>query len=576
MKFLNTVDFERNQAQKLVVHNNADPALNISGAVEGQLAWDSTDNQLQVFDGTSFVVVGAPAFAAPSQTINAGDAASAGSASTGLRSDAQFAVATAAAVALTPSTTDAEGVSTSLARADHTHSLATAAPSANLTASTANGAGTAASFARSDHSHAITANVAAGTISPNAVAAVGTSAALARADHTHAIATATASTISGTNTEGSSTSFARADHNHALGSGVVGTTQLAAGVRLDTINAPTASVSLNSQRLVSVADPTAAQDAATKNYVDNTAQGLDAKNSVRVASTANVNTASPGTTIDGVTLANGDRVLLKDQSTASQNGIWVFNGSASAMTRPSDADSAGDLSGGTFVFVEAGTTNADSGWVIITDGSITPGTTAHNWTQFSGAGQIIAGAALTKTGNTLDVAAGTGLEISSDTIRIATAAAGAGLTGGGGSALAVNPGNGLENSGGAVRIAATAAGNGLTGGAGSALAVGAGTGILSNADDVAVDTTVIATRAYVDTNAPKVFTASLGNGAATSIPITHNFNTRDVIVEVYTNAAPYDKVFPEIQHTDANTVTFEFGTAPAANAYRAVIIGIDA
>lgn len=101
----------------------------------------------------------------------------------------------------------------------------------------------------------------------------------------------------------------------------------------------------------------------------------DYKGSVRVASTGNVSTASPGSSIDGVTLSNGDRVLLKDQTTSSQNGIWVFNGSASALTRARDADRIRELSAGAKVYVEQGAANAEKTFVLTTTGSITPGTT---------------------------------------------------------------------------------------------------------------------------------------------------------------------------------------------------------
>lgn len=151
------------------------------------------------------------------------------------------------------------------------------------------------------------------------------------------------------------------------------------------IGAPTAAVSWGSQRLTDLAEPVNPQDAATKNYVDLARQGIDAKASVRVASTVNVNIASPGTTIDGVTMANGDRVLLTGQTTASQNGIYVFNGSAAAMTRATDADTNAKVTAGMFTFTEEGT-NADKGWVLATDGAVTLGTTALNFTIFNTAG----------------------------------------------------------------------------------------------------------------------------------------------------------------------------------------------
>ena len=178
-------------------------------------------------------------------------------------------------------------------------------------------------------------------------------------------------------------------------------------------------INASTSRITGVVDPTGAQDAATKAYVDAVKVGLDFKDSVRVASTANLTISGPGAAIDGITLSSGNRVLVKNQSTGSQNGIYVFNGAGSAMTRATDADSNAEVTSGLFVFVEEGTLNSDNGFVLTTDGSITVGSTALVFTQFSGAGQIVAGAAITKSGNTLDVAVdGRTLEVNSDALRI--------------------------------------------------------------------------------------------------------------------------------------------------------------
>lgn len=170
--------------------------------------------------------------------------------------------------------------------------------------------------------------------------------------------------------------------------------------RLDQLAAPTGPVAFNGQRATGLADPTGPQDAATKAYVDGVAQALDIKASVRAATTANI-TLSGTQTIDGVAVAAGDRVLVKNQTTASANGIYVA--ASGAWTRSTDADTNNEVNPGMFVFVEEGTANADSGWVLSNDGAVALGTTALAFTQFSGAGSITAGAGLTKTGNTLDV-----------------------------------------------------------------------------------------------------------------------------------------------------------------------------
>lgn len=195
-------------------------------------------------------------------------------------------------------------------------------------------------------------------------------------------------------------------------------------VRTSSLNqmvAPTAPLAMGSQRLTAVADPSGAQDAATKNYVDNAIQGLDALQSVRVASTATVTLTAPGTAIDGITLATGDRVLLKNQTAPAENGVYIFQGSASTMTRAPDNDTWVEMPSA-FVWVEQGTVNADTGWVNTSDQGGTLGTTAVTWTQFSSAGTAIAGAGLTKTGNTID-AVGTAnrITVAADSIDISTA-----------------------------------------------------------------------------------------------------------------------------------------------------------
>ena len=185
---------------------------------------------------------------------------------------------------------------------------------------------------------------------------------------------------------------------------------------LATISAPAGSVSLNSQKITNLLDPTDAQDAATKAYVDGLAQGLDVKGSVRAATTANI-TLTSTQTIDTVALSVGERVLVKNQTTGSENGIYTVG--AGSWARAADAVQ-GKLTSGAFVFVEEGNTNQNSGWVLTTDGTITVGTTALAWDQFSGAGQITAGDGLTKNGNTINFvgAANGGLTVNNDSVQV--------------------------------------------------------------------------------------------------------------------------------------------------------------
>jgi phage-related tail fiber protein len=148
--------------------------------------------------------------------------------------------------------------------------------------------------------------------------------------------------------------------------------------RLDQISAPTASVSLGSQKIVSMADGTAATDGATVGQLTALKSGLDWKDSVRVATTATGTLATAfanSQTVDGVTLATNDRILLKNQTSGAENGIYTVNASG-APTRAIDADSAGEVTGGMTVAVEAGTANADTVWILTTDGAITIGSTS--------------------------------------------------------------------------------------------------------------------------------------------------------------------------------------------------------
>jgi hypothetical protein len=223
---------------------------------------------------------------------------------------------------------------------------------------------------------------------------------------------------------------------------LTGTLQTAAQAQitsLGTLNgltiAGSQTIAMGANKITGVLDPTAAQDAATKAYVDATVNGLDVKGSVLVATTANLGTSyasgiltasgNGAITIDSVSLSAGDRILVKDQTTTAHNGIYevttVGSGaSVYVLTRTADADTGSDLSAGSFFFVESGTNNADNGYVSTSTASEpTIGTDAITFAQFSGAGQIGAGLGLTKTGNTLDIQVDdSSIEIATDTLRV--------------------------------------------------------------------------------------------------------------------------------------------------------------
>ena len=264
-------------------------------------------------------------------------------------------------------------------------------------------------------------------VAPNASpAAIGTQSGgsadtFTRGDHVHATGAGTPSTqaFGDSAATGSGPAAAMTDHKHAMPAHGVATHQEMLATTDLTDWPRTAALSMSSQLLTNVLDPSGPQDAATKNYVDGLALGVSWKDSVRAATTANSTLASTfenGDVIDGVTLATGNRILIKDQSTGGENGIYIVNASG-APTRASDADSAAEILQAS-VWVEEGTVNGDTGWVNTTNAPITLGTTATVWAQFTGLGDISAGTGLTKTGATLNAVAGTGMVANADDLAV--------------------------------------------------------------------------------------------------------------------------------------------------------------
>lgn len=274
-------------------------------------------------------------------------------------------------------------------------------------------------------------------------------------------------------------------------------------VALSALGVPTGTVNMNGQRLISLGTPTAGTDATTKDYVDNLSAGLSWKDAVRVASTAQ-RTLSGLTAIDGVTPVANDRVLLKNQTAPAENGIWLAQ--SGAWTRALDADTGAELEGAT-VFVMEGTTHADQAWTMTTNAPITPGTTGLTWVQFGAGTAYTAGAGLTLTGSTIDVGAGNGITVAADTV-------------------AVNYGGSGGNDG------------------------------VSNA----------ASR-YDHGHLQYLKMSQHACSAALTTVCTHNFNNRNVMVEVWRNSSPWDTVECDVERTDLNTVTVRFAVAPTASQY---------
>lgn len=218
---------------------------------------------------------------------------------------------------------------------------------------------------------------------------------------------------------GTATTASHSDHVHGTPTHVDADHS---GIHISALAAPTADVAWGTNKITGVKDPTAAQDAATKNYVDLTAQGLDFKASVRLVASANGTLATAfanGQTLDGVVLATGDRILLAAQSSASENGLYTVAASG-APTRATDADASGEISPGALVYVESGTAWTGAQWICSATGATpwVPGSSSSTWTQFSGANAIAAGAGLTATGQVWAVGAGTGIVVAADSVGI--------------------------------------------------------------------------------------------------------------------------------------------------------------
>lgn len=238
----------------------------------------------------------------------------------------------------------------------------------------------------------------------------------------------------------------------------------------------TADQSMGGNKLTNLATPSTGTDAANKNYVDAVQSGLDVKQSVRVATTTNGTLATAfanGQTVDGITLVTGNRILLKNQTTGSENGIYTVNASG-APTRATDADSDPEVTAGLFTFVSEGTINANTGWVLATVDPIVVDTTALVFTQFSSQTAITAGAGLLQTGSTFDVVSanggivvnadnialtlnGTNLSVGAGGLKIADGTAGQLLIAGAGGVFAATTmsGDGTISSSGVLTLAAT-------------------------------------------------------------------------------------------------------------------------
>lgn len=292
--------------------------------------------------------------------------------------------------------------------------------------------------------------------------------------------------------------------------------------RLDQMAAPGAVVSFAGWRLTNLGTPIQPSDAATMGYVDAVAQGLDIKEAVRVASTEPVSLGIV-TEIDGVTLAEGDRVLLKDQGDPEENGIYELVGASPTLIRAPDADSSAEVRAGMFCFVAEGTVNHDKGYVLTTDNPITVNVTELTFTQFSGAGSVVGTTdRITVNGNQVDIAnTYTGQATITTVGTIAT---------------------GVWH-GSPVPV--------LYGGTGASTAATARTNL----------------------GATGKYTTTIGDGNALTYSVTHNLNSTAVAVELWETATGLT-VYADVTRTSANAITIDgFTVAPDTDTISVVVIG---
>lgn len=308
--------------------------------------------------------------------------------------------------------------------------------------------------------------------------------------------------------------------------------------------APTGPVSLNGQKITNLGTPTVDTDAVTKAYVDALENGLDVKDSVRLATAAALPTntynngssgvgatltatANGALSVDGVAVGVGERILVKDEATQANNGIYTVTAAGGAgapyvLTRAVDCDTAAEVSGGLFTFIEEGT-QADTGWVCTTNGVVTIGTTNLTFGQFSSAGTILADeVTLTKSGSTFSIKS----TYAGQTSIVTLGTIGTGVW------------------------------------QGTAVAIGfGGTGASS------------ASGARTNLNVPqRGYVANIGNGTDVNITVTHGLGTEDVAIYVREAGGSKYRVYPDEKVVDTNNVTLEFTVAPTSNQYRVLVL----
>lgn len=323
---------------------------------------------------------------------------------------------------------------------------------------------------------------------------------------------------------------------------------------LNDVGTATSDYSLGSNKITSLKDPTLAQDAATKNYVDATVQGLQPKPTATVATTGALPagtysngasgvgatftvTATGTTTVDGHVLAAADLVLVTSQASTFQNGLYTVTtagttGVSTVLTRHVDMDQTGEFAGALVPVGSTGTTNANSLWLANPSGTVTVGTTGIPFTELNKAADLVANNGVAISGNTVSIE-------NSGVLTVAHGGTGASTLAG------LVKGNGTS-----AFTAATAGTDYAAATSGSSVLKGNGSGGFSSAK----------------------YTATIGDGSTTAIAVTHSLGTQDVIAQVR-DASTNAVVECDIAQTSTSVTTFTFTVAPASNAYKVVIIG---
>ena len=397
-KFLVSVDLNKNELQNAVIQNLGTAP---STPTAGQIYYNTGDNELYFYNGTAW-----ESTQAESEILN-GLFANRPAAGT----DGRLYYATDQA----------------LLYFDDGSAWTQINGFGSVTAQTSYGAssgnGSALTYSRSDHTHGTPplTGTTPTSLSVGGSGAVGTGSAPAREDHAHGMPSfggVTAETsFGGSSANGTSTSIARADHTHGT---PTHDNAAHSAINLSALAVPLANINVNSFKITNLATPTASTDAATKGYVDGVAEGLHIHAPSVVATTANLSadydngTSGVGATltnnstqaalvIDGVTLSVDDRVLVKNQTTQSENGIYYVSDTGSVstdwvLTRALDFDTTTEISGGDFTFVTGGSTYDNTGWVQTTP-TVVVGTDPVVWQQFSGAGTYTASSGVQLVGS---------------------------------------------------------------------------------------------------------------------------------------------------------------------------------